>query len=190
MPNSEENSNWKVLVSFIIDSTSESSAIHFYPLKTVQFSIICKLTACTIKLYIYTYCFFRQCILLKSFVSIKKLPIEREEIKLALETLNEKIKPTDNLYVYYGAVPAIKFYRNDLLINEDKIVYGNEYRDSPENYFQEIDQLEGTTWIICTHYLDGEIARIQQKFEKKGEKNIVEQNIPNNTSKIYLISEK
>ena len=125
-----------------------------------------------------------------SFVSIKKLPIEREEIKLALEILNEKIEPTDNLYIYYGAVPAIKFHRNDLLINEDKIVYGNEYRDSPENYFQEIDQLEGTTWIVCTHYLDEETARIQEEFEQKGEKNIAELKIPNNTSKIYLITEK
>ncbi len=124
------------------------------------------------------------------FVTIKKLPIEREEAKLAIKILNKKVEPKDNIYVYYGAVPALKFYRNKILINEDKIVFGNEFRDSPEKYYQEIEKIKGNTWLVFTHYLASELLEILQKVEENGEKRIIEQKTSVKNLRIFLLEKK
>ncbi len=125
-----------------------------------------------------------------AFITIKKLPIEREEAKLVIKILNNKVEPKNNIYVYYGAAPAIKFYRKKLLINEDKIVYGKEFRDSPEKYYEEIEKIKGTTWLVFTHYLASELVEILQKFEENEEKRIIEQKTSDNSLKIFLLEKK
>lgn len=99
-----------------------------------------------------------------SFILFKKLPIEREEIKPAITYLNKNLRSDQQLYIYYGAVPAIKFYQNQL--KHKNIIFGKEHRGNHDEYFEEIKQIQGSFGLICSHYLEPEVKDILQYIEE------------------------
>jgi len=82
---------------------------------------------------------------------------EIEDVQSVLSALRSRIAPTDQAYVYSGAVPAVDFYTQG---RDTRLVYGDFHRESPTGYLQEIQADVGPAtprlWIIFSHVFGSE----------------------------------
>ena len=76
-----------------------------------------------------------------------------ENIKPVLSHLQAKRKPGDDVYVYYGAAPAVRFYDDDYELLESDYVLGACHRGSNRLYLEELDRFRGSKrlWVVMTH---------------------------------------
>jgi hypothetical protein len=76
-----------------------------------------------------------------------------ENIKPVLARLQEKRNAGDAVYVYYGAVPAVRFYAADYDLSERDYVAGACHRGYNRNYLEELDTFRGSKrfWLVMTH---------------------------------------
>jgi hypothetical protein len=93
-----------------------------------------------------------------------------EEIKPVLLTMNQHIKDNYNVYVYFGAWAAFRYYKETGLVRFGKanIVVGQPHLSDYNGYLTEMDSLKGPTWFLIAHgatheeeqhILDGMAAR-------------------------------
>lgn len=79
-----------------------------------------------------------------------------EEIKPVLKYLDAKKQENDILYIYYGAVPAFKYYSRK---HNYKTVdyFGVSSRSDWNKYFYDLDKLKGNkrVWILFSHVRHG-----------------------------------
>lgn len=87
------------------------------------------------------------------YPNIKRLPIQIEEIKYSMQLLSERIKPNENVYIYYGAKPAFSFYKDKFVksISDENIFFGSNFRNEPQMYRYEVSRLEDIDWIVFSH---------------------------------------
>ena len=82
---------------------------------------------------------------------------EIEDIKTVLAGLDDR-DPGDVVYVYYGAWPALRFYKIE---GRPNFVFGHCHRDDPSAYRPEFRTLVGTkarkAWLIFSHAGDNEV---------------------------------
>lgn len=74
-----------------------------------------------------------------------------ENIKPLIETLSSSFRYGDRIYIYYGAVPAFKYYYQN---NTDQWVIGVSGRRQPEKYFSQLNEVfseQGRVWMIFSH---------------------------------------
>lgn len=100
-------------------------------------------------------------------------PLEREEIKPCMEILAAKLTLNDNLYIYYGAIPAFEFYKKDYQIVCNQTFFGEENRLKSEQYLLDLDDIDFPNWLLFSHDYKqengkSEIASIISDLEKKG----------------------
>ncbi|MDQ7744663.1 hypothetical protein [Hydrogenophaga pseudoflava] len=76
-----------------------------------------------------------------------------EEIKPLMKEVAERRRPGDQIYVYYGAVPAFSFYAARYGFGPDEFVEGRFHRWEPALYLSEIDGAlgAGRTWLVFSH---------------------------------------
>lgn len=82
---------------------------------------------------------------------------EVEDIRSVLNELARSCAPSDLVYVYWGAVPAVDFY----LQGEDRrFHYGKYHRDAPQEYVPElvaaIERRTDRIWLVFSHVYDSE----------------------------------
>jgi len=82
---------------------------------------------------------------------------EVEDIKSVISGIESGASPEDPIYIYYGARPAIEFYR----LEREGIFYGSMNRLNRENYISELsgwlDQKFSKVWLVFSHpYKDEE----------------------------------
>lgn len=96
-------------------------------------------------------------------------PFKNEEIKESLKFINGRIGATENLYVYYGAVPAFNYYYQTNYFNPpNKLFLGSNFRNDKSRYISEIRQLSGATWLLFSHPHKNEEALIIQQLDALG----------------------
>lgn len=78
-------------------------------------------------------------------------PARAEQLAPVLERVRAEMKPGDRAYVYYSAAPAFRFYTLDRALPAARVELGNEYRDRPEGYRDEVARLRGRTWVLFSH---------------------------------------
>ncbi|MCS7018627.1 MAG: hypothetical protein RMJ87_00805 [Cytophagales bacterium] len=89
-------------------------------------------------------------------------PMEREEVKPILQHYQAYAKHSDVLYVYYGAVPAVKYYYMTQFSNlPGKIVFGNSARQKiVQNFSTELEQIKTIKpqriWLLFSHVFEKE----------------------------------
>jgi len=92
-------------------------------------------------------------------------PIEREEIKPAIEYLKSHRKHGDKLYVYFAAGHAFRYYRQRFqiengfaIIGAPLIDYSTFERVDDNGYKSEMDRLSQYTraWILFSHVYDND----------------------------------
>lgn len=76
-----------------------------------------------------------------------------EEIKPLMKELAQHRHPGDQIYVYYGAVPAFSFYAAQYGFRSGEFVEGRFHRWQPDLYLSEIDHAlgSGRTWFVFSH---------------------------------------
>lgn len=96
-------------------------------------------------------------------------PIEVEELKEVITQIGANIKGTDNMYIYYGAVPAFEYYHHLGQIPKcDEIQKGKNYRFRPELYENEFSLKSDRIWFISSHVFGKEDSIIMHDIIYKG----------------------
>lgn len=97
------------------------------------------------------------------------LPIKVEELKEVVNQIRSKVKGTDDMYIYYGTVPAIEYYHHlGQMPKFNEIQSGKNFRFSPELYANEISLKSDRIWFISSHVFGKEDSIIMQGFISKG----------------------
>ena len=85
-----------------------------------------------------------------------------EELRPVFRALSSKMDGQDVVFVYYGAVPAFRYYarRSDL-----KWVEGADHRGEPDGYYRDFDAAHVAgqkTWLVFSHIWEDEADQILQ----------------------------
>lgn len=94
-------------------------------------------------------------------------PARCEELAPVLQRLRGEWQPGEQVYVYYGAIPAFRYYTR----NEPwpaAVVYGGEHRGRPAGYRDELAGLRGPVWLIVSHRHGDEEAVIRTWLACRG----------------------
>lgn len=122
-------------------------------------------------------------------ILIIQLPLKREEIKENLVFLSTNKKSNENLYIYYGAKNALKYYQIIGLYKYDPlIIIGNVYRETPELYFEEIKKIKNKTWLLFSHNHEDEEEFIINQIKNNNYKIVYCSKTTG--SSLYLIEKK
>jgi hypothetical protein len=80
-------------------------------------------------------------------------PKTPDNIRPAIEFLQQNRKPGDMIYVSYWALPAFRYYAPRFGFSESDFIAGNLYEDTPQALLDEIDGLKGQkrVWILFSH---------------------------------------
>jgi hypothetical protein len=80
-------------------------------------------------------------------------PYERENIKAILEHVERYKRPQDELYIYYTAAPALKYYWKHYNLGTMTTFYGHSPRTNWDDYLQDMQMLRGHSrvWLIFSH---------------------------------------
>lgn len=95
------------------------------------------------------------------------VPIQREEIKPAMKYISENFKKDDTIYIYYGAVPAFRFYSEKFNIDKNKCIEGSSAGSDDWNIFlKEIEKLRGKkrVWVLFSHLFKNWRRINEEKF--------------------------
>ena len=86
------------------------------------------------------------------FQLVSEFPIERDEIKRSITFINNNIAKGDNLYIYYGAAGAFRYYRQTGFVTFDNpAVFGQSEPGKMEVFAGDVAQFEGRTWVLFSH---------------------------------------
>ena len=111
-------------------------------------------------------------------------PIYQKEIKPVLKYLVNKRQNDDVLYIYWGSVPAFRYYAEKYGFNKNNYTLGVTFHDGLKGYTDDLNKLMGSerVWIVFTHnykkfvldekhfflyYLDGIGTRLDS-YERAG----------------------
>jgi hypothetical protein len=80
-------------------------------------------------------------------------PPMKEHIKPVISYLSQNRLTPDIVYIYYGAIPAFKYYASGYGFHESDYVRGIASREDPEKYLNEIDRFRNRerVWFIFAH---------------------------------------
>jgi hypothetical protein len=110
-------------------------------------------------------------------VVVRDLPPHRaEEMRPVLANLARRRLPGDEIYVYYAAEPAFRFYGPRVGLGLDGTSFGRCHRGEPRPYLRELDAFRGQprVWVVRTHVyrelfeaeiLDGYLSRMGSRQE-------------------------
>ena len=88
--------------------------------------------------------------------------------------LKASLEPGDQIYVYYGAEPAFRYYFGDNLNGEwVRSAYGRVY---PERYLSEIEEMAakpGRVWMVFSHCWGNECQLIPELEARFGNVQLV-----------------
>jgi len=76
----------------------------------------------------------------------------KEEMRPVIQYLEKNLEAGDRIYVYYGAVPAFKYYYHGSYKN---VVLGESHRDDINEYPSDIDKIlerNIRVWLVFSHY--------------------------------------
>lgn len=97
--------------------------------------------------------FLALAVLLLSFRIALKLPINHDEIKPAIDYINRNQRPGQSLYVFWGSIPATRYYYETGRAHFDSLsIYWGEPRTvSSASYLRDLQNIHGMTWLLISH---------------------------------------
>ena len=92
-------------------------------------------------------------IALLSLTTARYLPILREELRPVAEYVAQHRKPSDTIYVYYGAAQAFRYYAPREGIPDSAFTVGACARENWRAYTAQLDSLRGRSrvWLVLSH---------------------------------------
>lgn len=94
------------------------------------------------------------CLLFLSSISFTfSTQFPKEEIKPVINYIIEHKESADKLYLYYGSIPAYRYYLKRFLINKNDYIDGRSGRENWKNYIDDINKLRSNkrVWILFSH---------------------------------------
>jgi len=108
-----------------------------------------------------------------------RTPPMRENIKPVLAYMAARRQSSDLVYVYYAAVPAVRFYAAAYGLDSAGFFRGVLAREEPEKYLADVDQLadNGRVWFVFAHnctwcrvdeqnYILGHLDEVGQRLDE------------------------
>jgi hypothetical protein len=103
-------------------------------------------------------------------------PSRVQHITPVFQHITERREATDKIYVFYGAVPAFRYYAPRFGIPFAQAQFGRCWLGEPRQYLRELDRLRGArrAWILATHtqrpgeleLLTGYLDRIGRRLDE------------------------
>jgi len=89
---------------------------------------------------------------LEAYQEVRR-PMRSEQLEPVLAELRPQLRPTDRVYIYYGALPAFEFYTRGNPLPVNQIDRGSEARSNVTEYRQQLAELAGQprVWIVFSH---------------------------------------
>jgi len=84
-----------------------------------------------------------------------------EETRPYLDMLRHNYRNGDLVYIYYGAIPAFKYYAPRYNLSNINYVFGVSSRDNFDGYKKDIEMLKNSerVWVLFSHiYLDSKLG--------------------------------
>jgi hypothetical protein len=80
-------------------------------------------------------------------------PMRTEQLEPVLEQLRTQVQPTDQVHIYYGALPAYEFYMREKPLPAAHVDRGVEARSNPTEYRDQLKKYRGESrvWIVFSH---------------------------------------
>jgi hypothetical protein len=98
-------------------------------------------------------------------------PTRHEQLTEVLAQVRAGWQPGDRVYVYYGAVPAFRFYTREQGFPPGAVTLGSELRGGRTAYRDELAKLKGhpRVWVVFSHRHADEECLIRAYAETMGE---------------------
>ncbi len=109
-------------------------------------------------------------------LSKPKAPFVVEDIKPVLRELQTQIQPGDTIYVYYGAIPAYRVYKEQFGLTDYETIKGLTPYRNWQCYYSDIDEIIDAqrAWLVFSHdrHTDGlsEFAVLEHMLGLEGER--------------------
>jgi hypothetical protein len=100
----------------------------------------------------------------------RNYPVEREELRPILTEVAADFRPTDFLYVYYGAQYAYRYYAPHIEIPSQRVFFGRCARGATEIYFEELRTLPeaARVWVVASHPYQDEVNHLSRVLDVSG----------------------
>lgn len=100
------------------------------------------------------------------------VPRTKEEIRPVLSYYQANRQPGDQLYVYYGADTAFRYYKAELGLPPDCCIMGIDSRDDWNKYPADLDKLRGKprVWVMISHIWEDENIFFKYYLDSIGKK--------------------
>lgn len=97
---------------------------------------------------------------------LRDLPMVHEELRPMVRYVAAHRQPGDAIYVYYGALPAFRYYAPGSGLGPDAYIAGRCARSAWRSYLAELSSLRGRrrVWLVLSHPFTGMGIREQQLF--------------------------
>lgn len=80
----------------------------------------------------------------------------KEDLRGPLHLLAQQVQPTDLIYVYQPTRPIVEFYRSQLGLRPEQIIWGTQHARDWATYAAELTTLRGhpRVWIVFNNFLE------------------------------------
>ncbi|MDO6435549.1 O-antigen ligase family protein [Flavitalea sp. BT771] len=81
------------------------------------------------------------------------LPMNNEEIRPVIASMNRYVQPGESTYIYYGGRHAFNYYKETgrVLFSGIPTLYGNSHPGDWPGYAKELRDVKGHVWLVFSH---------------------------------------
>lgn len=97
------------------------------------------------------------------------IPLKMEEIKENIFHIQKHIIKKDKIYVFYGALPAFKYYKHiNYIKGHLEIIYDSKNINNKDKYIDELKKINGRIWLLFSHKFSDVEYNIIKKLDSLG----------------------
>jgi hypothetical protein len=101
-------------------------------------------------------------------VDALRRPQRYEQLDPILNQARGEIRPDDQVYVYYSAVPAFNYYTRDRQLPTTAVMRGEEHRENPDHFLGDLAKLHGRVWVLFSHPHNHEQTALHTALDCRG----------------------
>ena len=145
--------------------------VFLFGLEFIKNTLIIKLTTVHVNNFFFLIPLFLICnILFFSNGLNDGFPIQRDQIKPCLKFIDENIKATDHIYVYYFSKNPFRYYVdiNYFKAKNPRTIASWSNRGHIDKAFDDLKQLKGKNWLLFSHWFDNEETKMIHYLDSLG----------------------
>lgn len=110
------------------------------------------------------------CIWQAALLQRRSLPFPDQELKVVSESLFQRIRTGERIFLNHNATFAYDFYRKTgaISIPSNEVIRGQGPTKNVQSYSQQIAAFDSNTWLLMTHIRKRELVDILQELKSAG----------------------